>query len=538
MIANGLAQCGLYGLQHKMAAQVVKEYQAETGVEGLVYGEGEFVPGRNFCALLDAASHNRLRGIVGISFSGYSVQWGHELRGKIAPLLQLAPKVFAADELSVEWGLHFGLRPEPGVSLAWLYDWEKDAAGLARYHKKSTSGNNMECELLGEAILGALMGKWLLLTLKPGEGANNYYPGKPVDHHPFVRFAKAFDCSRALQYEGKEGNFISVDEGLVERAKSQARKQLEELFPRQVASSGDVIDMLLGDDEGGGSSMVENTPCGQGEVGLQTDRGTLSTEDGGSNPSRSNGPRRCELGSVFDPETHYTAHYYDGRGLEFMNPDGRWQIYNSTALYWEGNRTAVGFLTKLFKDKGRMLDVGCSAGDWVEFARELGWDAWGADISQEAIGRAPASVREHLKVADVTKGMFGGKFDFVTTRDLLEHIWEKDIDALIDGIHRHLTPGGTCFNVICTRGEGESDHTMEPGCTFTQQNSWLLVSGHVMIRDWWWWAKKFQRHGFKVRNDLAYLFQVLRSSHPTFKGTLSWSPRNLLIVERPLCAQQ
>jgi 2-polyprenyl-3-methyl-5-hydroxy-6-metoxy-1,4-benzoquinol methylase len=52
-------------------------------------------------------------------------------------------------------------------------------------------------------------------------------------------------------------------------------------------------------------------------------------------------------------------------------------------------------------DGREVLDVGCAKGFLVRHLRSLGIDAWGCDISEYAIARAPDDVREHVWVARV-----------------------------------------------------------------------------------------------------------------------------------------
>lgn len=93
------------------------------------------------------------------------------------------------------------------------------------------------------------------------------------------------------------------------------------------------------------------------------------------------------------------------------------------------------------KADGRLLDVGCSLGIFLESAREAGFDCYGVEVSHPAATFA----RERLKL-NVLEGTLEAAafdtdfFDVVTMWDVLEHV--TDPAGMVDEIHRILKPGG------------------------------------------------------------------------------------------------
>lgn len=67
-----------------------------------------------------------------------------------------------------------------------------------------------------------------------------------------------------------------------------------------------------------------------------------------------------------------------------------------------------------------ILDFGCARGYIVRAFRELGYDAWGYDISKWAIENADTIAKNHIIVND--SALFADSFDWVIAKDVLEHV--------------------------------------------------------------------------------------------------------------------
>jgi 2-polyprenyl-3-methyl-5-hydroxy-6-metoxy-1,4-benzoquinol methylase len=91
--------------------------------------------------------------------------------------------------------------------------------------------------------------------------------------------------------------------------------------------------------------------------------------------------------------------------------------------------------------RGRLLDIGCGLGFFVETAAQHGWDAWGVDLNRSAVAWAQEHVHPqvgHGTVADL--GFDDGAFDCVTMFDVVEHL--ADPRAELEEVWRVLRPGG------------------------------------------------------------------------------------------------
>ncbi len=102
------------------------------------------------------------------------------------------------------------------------------------------------------------------------------------------------------------------------------------------------------------------------------------------------------------------------------------------------------FLERWDGAPGRLLDIGCGDGWFLQLAQERGWEGVGTDLSSKAVRHA----RERLGV-DARSGelrSFGfpdRSFRLVTLWNVLELV--PDPVGFLEEIHRVLEPGGSLF---------------------------------------------------------------------------------------------
>jgi 2-polyprenyl-3-methyl-5-hydroxy-6-metoxy-1,4-benzoquinol methylase len=95
---------------------------------------------------------------------------------------------------------------------------------------------------------------------------------------------------------------------------------------------------------------------------------------------------------------------------------------------------------------GRLLDVGCHIGLFVEVAQEAGWDAWGVEPSHWAARRAETRGLRVLHGALDDVDLTEGSFDAVTMWDVIEHL--TDPLGALRRCRELLKPGGIV--AVCT----------------------------------------------------------------------------------------
>jgi 2-polyprenyl-3-methyl-5-hydroxy-6-metoxy-1,4-benzoquinol methylase len=106
---------------------------------------------------------------------------------------------------------------------------------------------------------------------------------------------------------------------------------------------------------------------------------------------------------------------------------------------------------------GRLLDVGCACGYFLEVAERDGFDVRGVESSQNAIAAASPQIRPKITHAslDVVAAEEDGGYDAITAFDVLEHL-ERPLEFLAQA-RRILRPGGHL--AISTP---DADHWLRP----------------------------------------------------------------------------
>lgn len=80
-------------------------------------------------------------------------------------------------------------------------------------------------------------------------------------------------------------------------------------------------------------------------------------------------------------------------------------------------------LERFVRRRGRLLDVGCSAGSFLVAARERGWDVRGIDVSPAAITHAHQAHGLDVSVGTLEEsGLARHSFDVVTVFECIEHM--------------------------------------------------------------------------------------------------------------------
>jgi SAM-dependent methyltransferase len=139
----------------------------------------------------------------------------------------------------------------------------------------------------------------------------------------------------------------------------------------------------------------------------------------------------------------------------------------------------------------RILDLGCSGGGFVKDCLDNGMFAVGlegSDYSKRFRRAEWRTIPEYLFTCDVTKPFtvlrqVGGapqpvRFNIITMWEVLEHIAEPDLPALVRNVLSHLEKGGLWILSVCAGSRNSDDRY------------------HQTARPKAWWMAKFTELGF------------------------------------------
>jgi len=90
---------------------------------------------------------------------------------------------------------------------------------------------------------------------------------------------------------------------------------------------------------------------------------------------------------------------------------------------------------------GKLLDVGCAAGHFMEAAANRGWDVWGVEISEYSAALAKSKFGERIiNGSFLDANLRENFFDCLLMSDVLEHL--SDPHPALEKTCRLLRPGG------------------------------------------------------------------------------------------------
>lgn len=80
-------------------------------------------------------------------------------------------------------------------------------------------------------------------------------------------------------------------------------------------------------------------------------------------------------------------------------------------------------LIQKYKKSGKLLDIGCSIGTFMDVARKNGWDVFGIDLSKASIDYCKKELKLNAKQGKLEDMKFPpNSFDVIIMSDLLEHV--------------------------------------------------------------------------------------------------------------------
>lgn len=120
------------------------------------------------------------------------------------------------------------------------------------------------------------------------------------------------------------------------------------------------------------------------------------------------------------------------------------------------------------KEGDSVLDVGCARGYLVKALRILGVNAWGQDISEWSIANCDPEV-----VPFVSTHLNGQEFDYVVSKDMMEHVYASDLRVLVIRLLAHTKKKMFVIVPLAEVTDGRYVHPKEEQDS-THVNRWTL----------------------------------------------------------------
>lgn len=136
---------------------------------------------------------------------------------------------------------------------------------------------------------------------------------------------------------------------------------------------------------------------------------------------------------------------------------------------------------RLIKRGGRLLDVGCGNGDFLETAREMGLDVAGCEPDPKA---AEVCRARGFSVFDgsIHQLPYGpGTFDFISMNHVIEHV--EDPQEVLAAAYRLLKPGGLLWLGL-PNSQAPGIRIFGPGWKGFHPPYHLVIPSGNILRDW------------------------------------------------------
>ncbi len=195
---------------------------------------------------------------------------------------------------------------------------------------------------------------------------------------------------------------------------------------------------------------------------------------------------------------HPDASFYDEDYFINGKQSGKSLYENYRWLPKETKFMANAIAEYLSLNRGdRILDYGCARGYLVKAFRSLGFKAFGCDISEYAISNCHPEVSDYLSLVDEEISFsklpydFQSRFDFLISKDMLEHIPKNQIKTLIKSFRKM---SNRLYAVVPLGDHG-----------IYRIEDYELDQSHVIAEDEVWWADLFKECGY---SNIEFSFSV------------------------------
>ncbi len=152
---------------------------------------------------------------------------------------------------------------------------------------------------------------------------------------------------------------------------------------------------------------------------------------------------------------------------------------------------------------GKMLDIGCSTGEWGAFWKQYGWSVFGVDVNSKAVKSAQAKGLTTC-TCDINLQALpyaAETFNLIFAGEVIEHL--VDTDFFISELARTLVPGGHVLLTTPNLASFENRMRLLLGKYPRWLDYRLTDCGHVRGYTPEVLEKQLSSHGFSVKKKLG-----------------------------------
>ncbi len=156
----------------------------------------------------------------------------------------------------------------------------------------------------------------------------------------------------------------------------------------------------------------------------------------------------------------------------------------------------LNLINRLYPQKGKLLDVGCGTGMFLNVARENGWKVNG--IEPDAGARAIAEETNQIKINDEILSSFQNEtFEVISLWHVLEHIHQ--LNDTIDWLKERLSKDGSLIIAVPNHESKDAEIYQEKWAAYDVPRHLYHFSQHTI-------KELFAKHGFELKETLPMKF--------------------------------
>jgi len=156
------------------------------------------------------------------------------------------------------------------------------------------------------------------------------------------------------------------------------------------------------------------------------------------------------------------------------------------------------------KNSDTVLDFGCAKGYLVKAMCLLDVNAYGYDVSEYAISKAPVEIKDKIT------NKLSGYYNHIIAKDVLEHVEESDLNSLLKTFH--IMTQKIC--IIVPLSEDQIRYNIEAN---------ELDKTHLIRRPLEWWTEQIKNAGFNIEtstHEVGVFKKGQEKIHPLGNGLI------------------